>query len=438
MALNESETRTQKREEQELEAKRLLEALPACLAQLGADDMQELYGTAHACFNAEIWSETPYEQLPFTPVQRLLFMAVKVRTLREMQALCARKLYVSLTSFPGRIGYVADALGTLINQTHPAEGIELWLSSDEFPEGESSLPDKLTALVADGSVSICWVDGNIMAHKKYLYAFRAHANDLVVTFDDDLRYDVQTLESLWYSYLWHPRAVSSVRSHPMLFAEDGSPIPYQLWPKEALGIVGRPSMQLLATGGAGALYPPEAMSSPLYDEQVCMEVSPHADDLWLKAAQVVAGVPVVIARDHIDLRYVPGSQTTKLYDLNGLGGGNDVQLKRINAYLASQGYPLIDQAHLGLPGSPDGFSHVELATIVERRRVRLVEALRSANRQKGQKDKEIKSLKSEVDKLKKERDQLREERDFLRGENDHLKKTFTNRAIGWLRRHIHR
>lgn len=438
MALNESETPSQEQESQELEAKRMLETLPACLAQISANDMQELYRTAHARFNAEPLGAMAFEELPFSPVQRLLFMAVKTRTLDEMQALCARKLYVSLTSFPARIGYIADALSTIINQTRPADDIEVWLSTDEFPEGDASLPDALAALVEDGSVTICWVDGNIMAHKKYLYAFRAHANDLVVTFDDDLRYDRETLETLWYSYLWHPRAVSSVRSHAMLFAENGSPLPYQLWPKEALGVIGRPSLQLLATGGAGALYPPDAMQSPLFDERLCMEVSPHADDLWLKAAQVVARVPVVIARDHVDLRYIPGSQSTKLYDLNGPGGGNDVQLEHINAYLASRDYPLIDQAHVGLQGSSDGFSYLELATIVERRRARLVEALRSANRQKSQKDKEIKKLKSEVDKLTKERDQLREERDHLRGENEHLQKTFATRAIGWLRRHIHR
>lgn len=438
MPANATDTFSKDQDPQVLEAQNYLEQLPSCLNQLSSDDMQELYLSAHACFNEGHLGEMAYENLPFSPVQRLLFSAVKMRTLDEMQFLCGSKMYVSLTSYPARIGYIADALGTIINQTRPADGIEVWLSADEFPEGDDELPDNLTNLVRDGSVTVRWAEGNTKSHKKYLYAFREHANDVVVTFDDDLRYDSQTLESLWYSYLWHPHAVSSVRSHPILLAEDGKPLPYQLWPKEALGVIGRPSMQLLATGGAGALYPPEAMQSPLYDEKLCMEIAPHADDLWLKAAQVVAGIPVVIARDHIELRYIPGSQSTKLYDLNGPGGGNDVQIENINTYLSSHGYPYINRAYIGLQGSSDGFTNLELATMVERRRTKLVGDLRNANRQKGQKDKEIKKLKSEVDKLKKERDQLRGEVDFLRGENEHLKKTFANRAIGWLRRHIHR
>ena len=57
------------------------------------------------------------------------------------------KIIVSLTSYPPRIGCVHRVVESLIRQTVRADEIILYLSRDEFPDGEADLSVELRKLV---------------------------------------------------------------------------------------------------------------------------------------------------------------------------------------------------------------------------------------------------------------------------------------------------
>ena len=167
---------------------------------------------------------------------------------------------------------------------------------------------------------------DLKPHKKYFYALQEYDDDLVVTVDDDLLYSETMLQSLYESYLLYPEAVSTVRAHLMLL-ENGKILPYSTWIQETDQCIHTPSMQLVATGGAGVLYPPKLFREEFFQEQTVMELCPWADDLWLKVMQAVSGVPVVVARAHEDLRYLDGTQEEALHQVNVSQNQNDVQLQ---------------------------------------------------------------------------------------------------------------
>lgn len=240
-------------------------------------------------------------------------------------------LIISLTSYPARIKTVHKTIETLLNQTLKADKVILWLASCQFPNGEADLPDELLQCRERG-LEIRWCDEDLRPHKKYFYAMQEFPDDIIITVDDDLLYRKDLVEILYKSYLRYPHAVSAMRTHLIAFEENGEIAPYQRWTKEYPHLLGIPSMQLCATGVGGILYPPHCMYKDLFRMDLVKELCINADDLWLKAMQVLAGTPVVLAAPHTKLQYVPNTQETALWNTNGPLGQNDVQLSNILGY----------------------------------------------------------------------------------------------------------
>ncbi len=243
-----------------------------------------------------------------------------------------KKLIVSLTSYPARIHTVGTVVEDLQKQTRKADEILLWLAREQFPNAEADLPNYLRNQMEKGWVTVRWCD-DMKSHKKYFYALQEFSDDLVVTVDDDLLYPEHMLENLYQSYLRYPKAVSTVRAHLMIFTEEGKLMPYRDWIQETDVCLLEPSMQLFATGGAGTLYPGGIFKPELFDKEAIRQTCLMADDLWLKAMALLSDVPVVVAQEFEDLRYIPGSQEEALYHLNVDSFANETQWEQISAWV---------------------------------------------------------------------------------------------------------
>lgn len=292
---------------------------------------EQFYTTVHTVFNGPDFENVNSDSLHNQSLYRDFF-AVKSHNYSKMKRMISRKLIVSLTTFPGRINTLSKVLDTIYLQTRQADRIVLWLAEDQFPEKEKNLPKDLLTLQEDRRLEIRWCK-DLKPHKKYFYALQEFSDDLVVTIDDDLLYPKDMLEKLYNSYLMYPEAVSTLRAHLILIDESGLILPYNDWIMETDACIYEPSMQLLATGGAGVLYPPKLFRQEFFNEDAIMENCLWADDLWLKAMQVVSNVPVVVARQSEPLRYLPDSQESALCHSNVDQNQNDVQLAKIIEWL---------------------------------------------------------------------------------------------------------
>lgn len=312
-------------------------------------DAEKLYRKAHETFNRAEFAAVDAKTFHNPRLYRD-FCTVRKHDYEAMQTLTGRRLIVSLTTYPRRIGTLHKVLETVYAQTRKADEVVLWLAPSQFPGREADLPGELTQLVEAGKLTIRWC-ADLKPHKKYFYALQEYDNDLVVTVDDDLLYSETMLQSLYESYLLYPEAVSTVRAHLMLL-EDGKILPYSTWIQETDQCIHTPSMQLVATGGAGVLYPPKLFRKEFFNEQTVMELCPWADDLWLKVMQTVSGIPVVVAREHEDLRYLDGTQAEALHQVNVSQNQNDAQLAQVSQWLDRTFEPgiLVKCLTAGTPG----------------------------------------------------------------------------------------
>ncbi len=236
-----------------------------------------------------------------------------------------KKVIVSVTSYPARIADVNITLQSILDQTFAPDKIILWLLKSEFPNLEKDLPAQLLELVGE-KIEIGWFDENLRPHNKYYYVMSKYPEDLIITVDDDVIYENTIIEDLIKCYLKHPFAVSALRVH--LMAGDNKNLKsYNDWKKRYNGCIDTPSMQLIATGVGGVLYPPHCMSPKVFDREIIKKTCLRADDLWLKFMQVQVGTPVVLATKHNGLTYIDGSQECALWNTNECE--NDIQFANI-------------------------------------------------------------------------------------------------------------
>lgn len=192
-------------------------------------------------------------------------------------------IIVSLTTFPPRVSQLYLVLKSILWQTCQPERIVLWLSEEDFPDKLDSLPETLKALVPHG-VEIRFVPENLRSHKKYHYAFKEFTNKTVITIDDDLIYPRDTVERLVRMSWVYPQTVcANVIRQVQL--EGKSFAAYKKWSKQIV-IPMNSSLQNMAVGCGGILYPPSWFDDVLFDVDIIRERCPAADDLWLKANEL--------------------------------------------------------------------------------------------------------------------------------------------------------
>lgn len=226
-----------------------------------------------------------------------------------------KRLIVSLTSYPERIGLVSKAIITILNQKEcKPDAVELWLAGEQFPGGTADLPEELTKLTSCG-LDICWCE-DLKSFKKLIPALKKHPDAIIVTADDDAYYSRRWLERLYASYQRDPSNIYCHRATPFYF--DGG--------RAGTVIDGRhyhkgPSYLNMQVGCAGVLYPPEIYGPDLFDRSLFMEITPKSDDLWFWLMAVRSGIKVCVTEKNrpLPIPVLGTSRSSKLTDVNDHG-----------------------------------------------------------------------------------------------------------------------
>lgn len=324
-----------------------LEALKKYIKDFASPDAAYLYREAHQLFNTEPFLAVTLPDLGNGELYRE-FCTVQKHDYEAMCLLQSRRIIVSMTSYPKRIPTVHKALESIYAQTKSADLVVLWLAEEQFPNKEHDLPETLMKLVREKGLLIRWCD-DLKGHKKYFYALQEFKNDIVITSDDDLLYPADMIESLHKSYLLFPNAISTMRTHLILLSEDNQILPYHDWIRETDGTMHQPSMQLMASGGAGDLYPPALFKQEFFDKDLVINRCLWADNLYVKIMELVSDVPVVLAHKIDPLRYVEDTQGETLFQINGELNQYDSQLADMITWVDAMFGPNILQNKLLSP-----------------------------------------------------------------------------------------
>lgn len=231
---------------------------------------------------------------------------------------------VSLTSFPARINDVSSTIETIFNQTVKPDVVNLWLSIDQFPD--KKIPE-LLELQKKRGLNIVFVDDDLRSHKKYYYAFKNQTNNLVITFDDDVYYPENTIESLISVHKHFPNCIICNRGH-RINIKNNTITNYKDWNHNYNSE--EPSFLAVPTGVGGVLYPPNCYHQDIFDTNTFKSICFYADDLWLKVHTLRKKTKVLSLRTYPrDFINVGGSQKFKLVQHNALEGGNDIQFANL-------------------------------------------------------------------------------------------------------------
>ena len=185
------------------------------------------------------------------------------------------KVIVSLASYPARIHCVHLAIKSLMLQTYKPDKIILWLAKAQFPD--KVLPQELIKL-QDYGLEIRFCETDVIGHKKYFFAVQEQeANELVVTFDDDIIYPKKTLERLIKVHRKFPNCVVCERGQVLNRQQLMMP---GRWKTISSVGVKTPTYSMNPSPGSGCLFPYGAMHKDATNEEKLRELALRADDVW--------------------------------------------------------------------------------------------------------------------------------------------------------------
>lgn len=221
------------------------------------------------------------------------------------------KIIASLTSFPGRIDTVYKTISTLLTQTLKPDEVILWLAEEQFPD--KKLPENLTNLEQYG-LSIKWCE-DIRSYKKLIPALREYPNDIIITFDDDLYYAEDTIETLYASYLKHPSDIHAHRCGLVKIKNDK--IQDVSMRKLYFTTFKESSYFIRQIGYGGVLYPPRALHPDVFDVKKYTELVPTHDDIWFWVMAVLNYTKIRSVKGYEEsINYVEDTQCSGLCKIN--------------------------------------------------------------------------------------------------------------------------
>lgn len=238
-----------------------------------------------------------------------------------------KKLIVSLTSFPKRIGSVWITIESLLRQSLKPDEIILWLAEDQF-DGIDSLPKELLEQRKRGlTIRFC---KDLRSHKKYFYAMQEYPDDLIVLMDDDMFYPYDTLKTLYKMHTENPNNICSLAVQVM---EGGFETMPSTWrnPKVNEKIVNSDKVQIFT--GSGSLFSSKMLDREAFNENILTELCMYADDLWLTFMAYKKGTKITSCKKW---RAFPvtiyGTAEGSLWYINSDKGQNDEQWKNLMNY----------------------------------------------------------------------------------------------------------
>ncbi len=193
------------------------------------------------------------------------------------------KYTVSFTSFPKRIEYVHLAVETLLRQSFKPDRIVLWLAREQFPD--EVIPKSLEELKSRGlTVRFC---DDLRSHKKYYYAFKEYPDDNIILVDDDMFYPRDMIKKLVKLHKKHHKDI--ICTSAQIIYPDLTAMPTEWVTAKNRGDY-RSKDEVQAFTGAGSLFPPRWYTDEVFNLENIKKYAFTADDLWLKAMSLIAGV----------------------------------------------------------------------------------------------------------------------------------------------------
>ncbi len=229
---------------------------------------------------------------------------------------------LSLTSHPARFDALALVLPELKKQVLQPTEIILNIAHDDMKQ----LPQSIRDLAATGYIVIN-ESADLGPGKKLIPTLKLYPGMPIIVIDDDLILTPDLTLQLMLEHHLYPDSIIASRVHRVTYASDGSLEPFSAWEKGSDALLG-PTFDLLATSGAGTLFPAGSLHPEVLDEARYVELAFHTDDLWWYFQGRRNGTRVRRLPGYRALDFIPETQDVGLWQ-TGNKDRNDINFKKL-------------------------------------------------------------------------------------------------------------
>jgi hypothetical protein len=229
---------------------------------------------------------------------------------------------LSVTSHPARFDALALALPELKKQVLQPTEIVVNIARGDM----SQLPQSVRDFATKGEIILNECN-DLGPGKKLIPTLKMYPGLPIIAIDDDLVLTPDLTLQLMLEHHLYPDAIIASRVHRVTYAQDGSLEPFSAWEKGADSLLG-PSFDLMATSGAGTLFPAGALHTDALDETRYTELAFHTDDLWWYFQGRRNGTQVRRLPGYRALEFIPETQDVGLWR-TGNKDRNDVNFKKL-------------------------------------------------------------------------------------------------------------
>lgn len=186
-----------------------------------------------------------------------------------------KEVIISLTTYGERFYHVHTTIESLMQQTVKANKIILWL---DYSFKEKNIPLSLQAQMKRGlEIRYC---KDLGSYKKLIPALKEFPESIIITVDDDVIYNIRTIEKLITAYKHNPQFIYCNRMH-RIKCDNHKILPYREWEKGIMDTKESPFN--FPVGIGGVLYPPHCFNNEIFNEEFFLKKCPNGDDIWFKA-----------------------------------------------------------------------------------------------------------------------------------------------------------
>ena len=232
---------------------------------------------------------------------------------------------VSLTSYHKRFKSLKWTLESLMQQKTQYQYRLILILSQEDIKKYGKLPGYLSNFQKRG-LELLIVEENLKSYKKAFYTYEMGAP--LVTADDDIYYPSWWLNGLIKSSVDFKNTVLAYRGHYIL-CENKKILKYADWMVWSnSNFIEKSSHRFLPTGTSGVFYPVDSLKGLKESKAHFLSICEHADDFWFKYLTCINGYRSKRLQEE-NLHFLTMSKGESLYDINVVGGGNDIQFNEI-------------------------------------------------------------------------------------------------------------
>ena len=239
------------------------------------------------------------------------------------------KYVLSLTSYPARFSALEELIPFLSNQILAPQEIHLNIAREDIGKMSKGLKDALRL----AKVKVFPVSD--LGPGKKLIPTLSRTKLPIICIDDDLVLPDDLTFKLMAIHHQYPKDVIASRTHRITVDSSGKIRKFSEWELE-YSASSIPDPRLLATSGAGTLFPNGALHRDAQDEKSYRELSFHTDDLWWYFHARRNGTNVRRIPGRRALTFIEGSQEVGLW-VTGNQERNDQNFSRL---VAKYGNPL--------------------------------------------------------------------------------------------------